>query len=491
MVALSIYYTTFALINLKTPKIYYFMYAALVVVFIIGYLLIALEHPIKIDKSATALLLGMVMWVLFILGADALPFVVEKAAEHGHAGHLSDFVNAEILHHMGDIATTLFFLIGAMTIVELVDVHGGFSIITDRITSRDKKKLLWILSFVTFFMSAILDNLTTSIVMVLLLRKLVSDPKERWLYASMIIIAANAGGAWSPIGDITTIMLWVKGNVSTVSVIAYIILPSLVAMILPLFLVSSKLKGQLEKIEEKTDIQENFVTKKERNMLFYLGVGGLIFVPIFKTITHLPPFIGMLFSLSILWIVTEMMYNNKALDPQRQHRLPRILQRIDSPTILFFLGILMAVAVLQSTGILGDMANLLAEKVGDVNVINIVLGFLSSIVDNVPLVAAAQGMYEIIPVEYAQTLAPGHWDLNFVQDGVFWLLLTYCAGVGGSMLIIGSAAGVVVMGLEKIDFGWYLKNISLIAMLGYLAGVAVLIGELMLLPPTKVLYGIG
>ncbi len=467
------------------------MYAALVVVFIIGYLLIALEHPIKIDKSATALLLGMVMWVLFILGADALPFVVEKAAEHGHAGHLSDFVNAEILHHMGDIATTLFFLIGAMTIVELVDVHGGFSIITDRITSRDKKKLLWILSFVTFFMSAILDNLTTSIVMVLLLRKLVSDPKERWLYASMIIIAANAGGAWSPIGDITTIMLWVKGNVSTVSVIAYIILPSLVAMILPLFLVSSKLKGQLEKIEEKTDIQENFVTKKERNMLFYLGVGGLIFVPIFKTITHLPPFIGMLFSLSILWIVTEMMYNNKALDPQRQHRLPRILQRIDTPTILFFLGILMAVAVLQSTGILGDMANLLAEKVGDVNVINIVLGFLSSIVDNVPLVAAAQGMYEIIPVEQAQTLAPGHWDLNFVQDGVFWLLLTYCAGVGGSMLIIGSAAGVVVMGLEKIDFGWYLKNISLIAMLGYLAGVAVLIGELMLLPPTKVLYGIG
>ena len=467
------------------------MYAALVVVFIIGYLLIALEHPIKIDKSATALLLGMVMWVLFILGADALPFVVEKAAEHGHAGHLSDFVNAEILHHMGDIATTLFFLIGAMTIVELVDVHGGFSIITDRITSRSKKKLLWILGFVTFFLSAILDNLTTSIVMVMLLRKLVSDPKERWLYASMIIIAANAGGAWSPIGDIITIMLWVKGNISTGAVMMYVFLPSIVAMIVPLLFVTSKLNGRLTNIEAKAEAQENHVTKKERNMLFYLGVGGLIFVPIFKTITHLPPFIGMLFSLSILWIVTEMMYNNKALDPQRQHRLPRILQRIDTPTILFFLGILMAVAVLQSTGILGDMANLLAEKVGDVNVINIVLGFLSSIVDNVPLVAAAQGMYEIIPVEYAQTLAPGHWDLNFIQDGAFWLLLTYCAGVGGSMLIIGSAAGVVVMGLEKINFGWYLKNISLIAMLGYLAGVAVLIGELMLLPPTKVLYGIG
>lgn len=467
------------------------MYAALVVVFIIGYLLIALEHPIKIDKSATALLLGMVMWVLFILGADALPFVVEKAAEHGHAGHLSDFVNAEILHHMGEIATTLFFLIGAMTIVELVDVHGGFSIITDRITSRDKKKLLWILAFVTFFMSAILDNLTTSIVMVLLLRKLINDPKERWLYASMIIIAANAGGAWSPIGDITTIMLWVKGNISTTGVIMYVLLPSLVAMIVPLLLVGGKLKGQLGEMNAECGHHHAAVSNKERNMLFYLGVGGLIFVPIFKTITHLPPFIGMLFSLSILWIVTEIIYNKKALDPQQQHRLPRILQRIDTPTILFFLGILMAVAVLQSTGILGDMANLLAEKVGDVNIINIVLGFLSSIVDNVPLVAAAQGMYEILPIEQVQGLAAGHWDYNFVQDGAFWLLLTYCAGVGGSMLIIGSAAGVVVMGLEKIDFGWYLKNISLIAMLGYLAGAAVLIAELMLFDPIKVMYGIG
>ena len=467
------------------------MYAALVVVFIIGYLFIALEHPVKIDKSATALLLGMVMWVLFILGADALPFVVEKAAEHGYAGHLSDFVNAEILHHMGEIATTLFFLIGAMTIVELVDVHGGFAIITDRITSRSKKKLLWILGFVTFILSAILDNLTTAIVMVMLLRKLVNDPKERWLYASMIIIAANAGGAWSPIGDITTIMLWVKGNISTGAVMMYVLLPSLAALIVPLLFVTGRLNGKLDKIENEAKEENNHVSTKERNLLFFMGVGGLIFVPIFKTITHLPPFIGMLFSLSILWIVTEMIYNGKALDPQRQHRLPRILQRIDTPTILFFLGILMAVAVLQSTGILGDMANMLAEKVGDVNVINIVLGFLSSIVDNVPLVAAAQGMYQIIPVEQVQALAAGHWDLNFIQDGAFWLLLTYCAGVGGSMLIIGSAAGVVVMGLEKINFGWYLKNISLIAMLGYLAGAAILIGELMLFPPAKVLYGIG
>ena len=467
------------------------MYAAHVVVYIIGYLFIALEPPVKIDKSATALLLGMVMWVLFILGADALPFVVEKAAEHGYAGHLSDFVNAEILHHMGEIATTLFFLIGAMTIVELVDVHGGFAIITDRITSRSKKKLLWILGFVTFILSAILDNLTTAIVMVMLLRKLVNEPKERWLYASMIIIAANAGGAWSPIGDITTIMLWVKGNISTGAVMMYVLLPSLAALIVPLLFVTGRLNGKLDKIENEAKEENNHVSTKERNLLFFMGVGGLIFVPIFKTITHLPPFIGMLFSLSILWIVTEMIYNGKALDPQRQHRLPRILQRIDTPTILFFLGILMAVAVLQSTGILGDMANMLAEKVGDVNVINIVLGFLSSIVDNVPLVAAAQGMYQIIPVEQAQALAAGHWDLNFIQDGAFWLLLTYCAGVGGSMLIIGSAAGVVVMGLEKINFGWYLKNISLIAMLGYLAGAAILIGELMLFPPAKVLYGIG
>ena len=463
------------------------MYAALVAVFVIGYLGIALEHPLKIDKSATALLLGMVMWVLFILGADALPFVVEKAAEHGFGTHYSDFVNTEILHHMGEISTTLFFLIGAMTIVELVDVHGGFAIITDRITSRSKKKLLWILGFVTFFLSAILDNLTTAIVMVMLLRKLINDPKERWLYASMIIIAANAGGAWSPIGDITTIMLWVKGNISTGAVIMYILLPSLVAMIVPLLFVTGKLNGRLADIEEHAVSQENFVSKKERNMLFYMGVGGLIFVPIFKTITHLPPFIGMLFSLSILWVVTEMMYNRKALDPQRQHRLPRILQRIDSPTILFFLGILMAVAVLQSTGILGDMANMLAVNVGDVNIINIVLGFLTSIVDNVPLVAAAQGMYEIIPVDQVTDA----WSMNFIQDGAFWLLLTYCAGVGGSMLIIGSAAGVVVMGLEKINFGWYLKNISLLAMLGYLAGAAILIAELMLFPPAQVLYGIG
>lgn len=466
------------------------MYAALVVVFVIGYLLIALEHPIKIDKSATALLLGMVMWVLFILGADSLPFVVEKAAEHGFAGHLSDFVNAEILHHMGEIATTLFFLIGAMTIVELVDVHGGFSIITSRITSRDKKKLLWILCFVTFILSAILDNLTTSIVMVMLLRKLVNDPKERWLYASMIIIAANAGGAWSPIGDITTIMLWVKGNISTGAVIMYILLPSLVAMIIPLLFVTGKLNGKLEATTGKCEEEFCNITQKERNMLFYLGVGGLIFVPIFKTITHLPPFIGMLFSLSILWIVTEIMYNKKPMGAERQHRLPRVLQRIDTPTILFFLGILMAVAVLQSTGILGDMAGWLDNKVGNIYVINVVLGFLSSIVDNVPLVAAAQGMYNIVPLEEAQALAAGSYELNFVVDGAFWLLLTYCAGVGGSMLIIGSAAGVVVMGLEKINFGWYLKNISLLAMLGYLAGAAVLIGELILLPPTKVLLGL-
>ncbi|MBR2378479.1 MAG: sodium:proton antiporter, partial [Bacteroidaceae bacterium] len=290
--------------------------------------------------------------------------------------------------------------------------------------------------------------------------------------------------------DITTIMLWVKGNISTGAVIMYILLPSLVAMIVPLLFVTGKLNGKLEATTGKCEEEFCNISQKERNMLFYLGVGGLIFVPIFKTITHLPPFIGMLFSLSVLWIVTEIMYNRKPMGAERQHRLPRVLQRIDTPTILFFLGILMAVAVLQSTGILGDMAGWLDNKVGNIYVINVVLGFLSSIVDNVPLVAAAQGMYEIVPVEYAQTLAPGHWDLNFIQDGVFWLLLTYCAGVGGSMLIIGSAAGVVVMGLEKINFGWYLKNISLLAMLGYLAGAAVLIGELILFPPTKVLLGL-
>lgn len=471
------------------------MLVALVAVFIVGYFCIAMEHSIKIDKSATALLLGMLMWVLFILGADSIPYVVEKAAQHGYdVLHLADYVNhVEIIGHLGDISSTLFFLIGAMTIVELIDTHGGFTIITQRITTRDKLRLVWILSFITFFMSSVLDNLTTAIVMVMLLRKLVNDQHERWLYASMIIIAANAGGAWSPIGDITTIMLWVNNNVSAGALICYVLLPSLVALLIPLLFISSKLRGQLPALATNgQNDKAGIISAKERSTLFYLGVGGLIFVPIFKTLTHLPPFVGMLFVLGIIWIYTELMYNKKSLTGNEpQNRLSRILQRIDMPTILFFLGILMAVAVLQASGILGSMADWLDKKVHNIYIINVLLGCISSIIDNVPLVAAAMGMYEIVPFDQVpDLLAAGEiYRLSFVQDGSFWLLLSYCAGVGGSMLIIGSAAGVVVMGLEKMNFGWYMKHISWLALLGYLAGAAVLIAEVILFPPIHTFHG--
>lgn len=471
------------------------MLVALVAVFIVGYFCIAMEHSIKIDKSATALLLGMLMWVLFILGADSIPYVVEQAAQHGYdVSHLTDYVNhVEIIGHLGDISSTLFFLIGAMTIVELIDTHGGFTIITRRITTRDKLRLVWILSFITFFMSSVLDNLTTAIVMVMLLRKLVNDQHERWLYASMIIIAANAGGAWSPIGDITTIMLWVNNNVSAGALICYVLLPSLVALLIPLLFISSKLRGRLPALATNGQNDKvGIISAKERSTLFYLGIGGLIFVPIFKTITHLPPFIGMLFVLGIIWIYTELMYNKKSLTGNEpQNRLSRILQRIDIPTILFFLGILMAVAVLQASGILGSMADWLDKKVHNIYIINVLLGCISSIIDNVPLVAAAMGMYEIVPFDQVpDLLAAGEiYRLSFVQDGSFWLLLSYCAGVGGSMLIIGSAAGVVVMGLEKMNFGWYMKHISWLALLGYLAGAAVLIAEVILFPPIHTFHG--
>lgn len=454
------------------------MLTAIIVVFVIGYLLIALEHPLKVDKTATALVLGMVLWIIYALGAQYIVPVV--AADHFHhfleqnpslanesLGHqaLQYVLSVDIIEHLGDITQTLLFLIGAMTIVELVDVHGGFRVITDRISTRDKRKLLWIIAFTTFFMSAILDNLTTTIVMILLLRKLISDKQERWLYAGAIVIAANTGGAWSPIGDVTTIMLWVKGNVTVVTLIEYILLPSIVAMVLPIALIARKLHGQLES-QQPFETENRFISARERNTIFYLGVGGLIFVPIFKSITHLPPFVGILLVLGVLWIFTEIFYNSKKmLDSAKELRLPKVISRIDMPSILFFLGILMAVAVLQSTGLLSDMAKVLDEKIHDVYVINTILGVLSSIVDNVPLVAGVMGMYPV-----ADPAATGY-AANFVVDGTFWELLSYCAGVGGSILIIGSAAGVIAMGLEKISFGWYLKNFSWLALLGYLCGV--------------------
>ncbi|MBP3353207.1 MAG: sodium:proton antiporter NhaD [Bacteroidales bacterium] len=435
------------------------MEIAIVIVFILGYAAIALEHPLKIDKTASALLLGMTLWTMYavgVLNGNIFPDVDIHAlvSEHG-----------AIRHHLGEIAEILFFLMGAMTIVELIDVHGGFSVITDKIKTRKKIKLLWILAILTFFMSAVLDNLTTSIVMVMLLRKIIADQKDRWIYASMVIIAANSGGAWSPIGDVTTIMLWVKGNVTTVPIISSLIIPSFISMAVPVLLASRYLKGELSPISADTECKkESCVTFRERNQIFILGVLALLLVPVFKTLTHLPPFIGVLLTLSILWIFIELMYNKKCLDKAEEHRVPSVLQRIDMATILFFLGILLAVGVLQEVGILKNVANYLTENVGNVYIINLVLGALSSIVDNVPLVAAAMGMYPI-----AEAGATGFLQYCVI-DGVFWHFLAYCAGVGGSMLIIGSAAGVVVMGLEKINFGWYLKKISLLALLGYLAG---------------------
>lgn len=462
------------------------MFTVIVVIFIIGYLFIALEHQLKVDKTASALLLGMVLWILYALGAESI--VPDISGDHFreyieanpslssaplHKQTLEYILNVDIVEHLGEITQTLFFLIGAMTIVELIDVHGGFKLITDRITTRNKKGLLWTISFTTFIMSAVLDNLTTSIVMIMLLRKLIAEREERWLYTAAIVVAANSGGAWSPIGDVTTIMLWVKGNVTAPSLVSYVLLPSIVSMVLPIFIISRKLSGQLAPIHCDTELSTE-ISSRERKTIFFLGVGGLIFVPVFKSVTHLPPFIGILLVLGALWVFTEIFYNVKMLDKAKEHRLPKVISRVDMPSILFFLGILMAVAVLQSTGVLAWLANTLDDSIHNVFVIDVVLGILSSIIDNVPMVAGAIGMYPIAGAEAVGYAA------NFMVDGYFWELLSYCAGVGGSILIIGSAAGVIAMGLEKISFGWYLRKFSWVALLGYLAGAVVYMLEKMI-----------
>lgn len=455
------------------------MQTTLLILFIVGYLVIALEHPLRVDKTATALLLGMTLWIIYALGADSVVPVVSadgfRYFLETHPGlegkslaeqSLQYVLNVDIVEHLGDIMQTLLFLIGAMTIVEMVDVHGGFRVITDHINTRNKRKLLWIICFTTFFMSAILDNLTTTIVMLMLLRKLITRQDERWIYAGAIIIGANSGGAWSPIGDVTTIMLWVNGNITAPALLSYVLLPSLVSVLVPLLIISRSLKGDLPPRDVVVE-KNSFITARERSTMFYLGVAGLIFVPVFKSITHLPPFVGMLFVLGALWVFTEIFYNSKMLDHARELRLPKVISRVDMPSILFFLGILMAVAVLQSTGILSSIAGWLDEEIHNIYLIGTVLGILSSIVDNVPLVAGVMGMYPVSAPDAAGYAA------NFVVDGTFWELMSYCAGVGGSILIIGSAAGVIAMGLEKISFGWYLKHFSWVAFLGYIAGIAV------------------
>lgn len=440
------------------------MFYLMIVIFIFGYTLIALEHPIKINKSATALKLGVILWVCLAFAGEVI--LVDNTAfkhfleEEAGGSFIKWLVHHELLHHLGEISEILFFLLGAMTIVEMVDSFHGFRLITDKIKTTKRAKLLWIISILTFFMSATLDNLTTSIVMVALLRKLIDDKKDRWFYAGMVIIAANAGGAWSPIGDVTTIMLWIAGKVTTGNIIVMTILPSLVSMIVPLIILSFTMKGNVQRPVVEVDESKFVIPRSQSNAIFFVGVSGLLFVPVFKSITHLPPYLGMLFSLGVLWTVTEILNARRATmgeGEQKQLTIIGVLQKVDVPSVLFFLGILLAVSALATAGHLILLADILRVHIGNLYAINIIIGILSAIVDNVPLVAGAMGMY------------------NFVPDHYFWMFLAYCAGTGGSILIIGSAAGVAVMGMEKIDFIWYMKRLSILALVGYLAGAGVYI----------------
>ena len=435
----------------------------IVILFCIGYFCIAIEAVTKINKAAIALLMFVGTWTLFMI--DPASYIAAAV------GDMKASAVAEVIeHHLGSTGTTLFFLLGAMTIVELVDQNGGFNFVRDTLQTKSKRSLLWRIAFMTFILSAILDNLTTSIVMIMILRKLVADKKDRIIYAALVIIAANSGGAFSPIGDVTTIMLWNKGVITAAGVITEIFIPSLVSMVIPAYILSLSLKGELVPQKDTVVIEENdCLTAGQRKAIFFLGVGGLIFVPIFKTITHLPPFVGILLVLGVPWTVTEIFYvrihqdcEDTANNTNTQKRVSKMLSRIDMDTILFFLGILMAVGCLETIGVLtmlGEGLNTAFD--GNYYLITGIIGVLSSIVDNVPLVAGCMGMYPVV-ADPASAMA---------IDGIFWQLLAYCAGVGGSMLIIGSAAGVVVMGLEKITFGWYMKKITWIAFTGYLAGI--------------------
>lgn len=418
----------------------------IVCAFVIGYAFIALESVTKINKAAIAVLMCVVCWTLLALGYEGLA--------------LPDFeLNESIEKNLGEAGTTLFFLMGAMTIVEIVDQHGGFNWVRGALASKTKRSLLWKIAFMTAILSAVLDNLTTSIVMIMILRKLVQDKQDRIWYAVCVIIAANAGGAFSPIGDVTTIMLWNGKMITALGVISEIIVPSFIAFIVPTAVMQLHLKGDLPKIEDKREAEISHITKNERIMIFCLGVGGLCCVPVFHTVTELPAFMGILGVLGILWCVTELIYRKKEEHDPMAKRVTKMLSRIDLSTIMFFLGILMAVAVLSEIGVLTSIGKWLDETIGNDYLVTGAIGVLSSIVDNVPLVAGAMKMYVV-------DSAP-----NLMVDGIFWQLLAYCAGVGGSMLIIGSAAGVVVMGLERISFGWYMKNVTWIAFVGYVAGI--------------------
>ena len=430
---------------------------AIVVVFVIGYACIALESVTKVNKAAVALLMFVACWALYMV--DPASYLPGTAA-----AEILSKVNSIIEAHLGSTSTTLFFLMGAMTIVEIVDQNGGFNFVRKALHTESKRALLWKISFMAFFLSAILDNMTTTIVMIMVLRKLVADHNDRLIYASLVVIAANAGGAFSPIGDVTTIMLWNKSLITSAGVIKEIFIPSVIAIVVPAIVLQFSLHGKLAVAGgPAVNSESNAFTDRERKVIFFLGVGGLIFVPIFRYLTNLPPFVGILLVLALLWVTTELFYRHlrgKEEKGAMNKRVSNVLSKIDMSTILFFLGILMAVSCLEEVGVLGAVGKWLNQVSGGNHyIVTGTIGVISSIVDNVPLVAGCMGMYPLA--------ATG----DFAVDGIFWQLLAYCAGVGGSMLIIGSAAGVVAMGLEKISFGWYMKHISWIAFLGYIAGI--------------------
>jgi len=411
----------------------------IIVVFIIGYAAIAFEHPLRLNKAASALITGVLCWTIYILQSESTHVVSE-----------------ELLYHLGDIASILFFLLGAMTIVELIDSHNGFDIITQKIKTKSTKKLLLIVTFLTFFLSALLDNLTTAIVMTSLCSKILTEKEDKLWFAGMIVIAANAGGAWSPLGDVTTTMLWIGGQITALNIMKQLILPSIAVCIFPALIIASRFKGKkFNPIPESVCTEEE---KQEGKIILFAGISFLIFVPVFKTLTHLPPFMGMLLALGLMWVITTIIHKSKEPEQAEKYTVAKALQKVDSPSILFFLGILLAVSALQSFGLLKEMADFLNSTLKNDYLIGTALGLLSAIVDNVPLVAASQGMYDLS---------------TFPTDHPFWEFLALTTGTGGSAIIIGSAAGVAVMGIEKINFMWYLKRISWLALIGFAAGIAV------------------
>lgn len=421
----------------------YMLVPILLVIFVLGYALITLEHTIHINKSATALITAVLCWTLIVLNAPDSEIVIES-----------------LTHHLSAISEIVFFLLGAMTIVELIDAHDGFQSITESIKTTHKTKLIWLIAIITFFLSAVLDNLTTTIVMISILNKLIEDKKTKWMLLGLVIIASNAGGAWSPIGDVTTTMLWIGGQITPLNIVKQVFFASLVSMVIPTLIISYMIKGQIALKQATADQVNTNSNLFERNLIFIVGVGALLFVPIFKTITHLPPYMGMLLCLGIIWVVTEILHKKKPAEEKGVLSVNHAIQKIDTPSILFFFGILMSIASLEYVGVLPELAAFLNTTIGDINLVAIAIGLLSAVLDNVPLVAALQSMYSLE---------------QYPQDHYFWELLAYTAGTGGSCLIIGSAAGVAVMGLEKIDFFWYLKRISWIALIGYLVGALVFI----------------